>query len=271
MSYRQLRRDLLAKLGVTSQRLSQRVQEIKRVLPMSPQEATCILAHQEGLHLDRYLDKDKLPKIRQLIATLPTTPPSGPARPGRTKAATRKAPKAVHVTIGRDIKLSDPVLPQRIIKEAKLMAEKVYPLLYIFENSVREVVQQIMNRALGAQWWSAAVPKEIAAQVAKRMRKEKRNAWHGKRAAHPIYYADMGHLKQIVTLHWEHFAPLFPDEAWFTSRFDAVAFSRNVVDHHNPLANDDIKGLQVYTSQWHKQIRDCVTRGLLDRPGAPQP
>lgn len=271
MSYRELRRDLLGRLGRTPQRLSQRVQEIKRVLPMSPQEATCILAHQEGLHLDRYLDKDKLSKIRQLIATLPTAPPSGPARPGRTKAATHKAPKAVHISIGRDIKLSDPVLAQRIINEAKLMAEKVYPRLYIFENSVREVIQQVMNRALGAQWWVAAVPKDIATTVAKRMRKEQRNAWHGKRKAHAIYYTDMNHLKQTILSNWQHFAPLFPDQAWFTSRFDSIAFSRNVVDHHNPLAKDDIKGLEVYTSQWHKQIGDCAARGLLDPPGAPQP
>lgn len=271
MSYRGLRQALLAKLNVTPQRLSQRVQDIKRLLPMSAEEATCILAHQEGLDLTRYLGEEKLSRIRQLIADLPTPAPSGPGSAAPTKRRPSKAPKAIQITIARDIKVSDPVLPKRIIEEAKLMAERVYPLLYIFENSVREVIQQVMNRTLGAQWWSAGVPKQIAANVAKRMSKEKRNAWHGKRAAHPIYYADMGHLKQIVTLHWEHFAPLFPDEAWFTSRFDAIAFSRNVVDHHNPLANDDIKGLEVYTSQWHKQIRDCVARGLLDRPGTPQP
>lgn len=267
MSYRELRRDLLAKLDVTPQRLSQLTKQLKQTCgPMSTQEAVCLLAHQRGLVLDRYLDESKLASIRQLATVAPSPAPAPPVNRPRERAA-----KAVYVTIARDIKLSDPLLPRRIINDAKLMAEKVYPLLYIFENSVRQVIQQVMNRALGAQWWAAAVPKAIAARVAKRMGKEQRNAWHGKRASHPIYYADMGHLKQIVTLHWQHFALLFPDEAWFTSRFDAIAFSRNVVDHHNPLAKDDIKALQVYTSQWHKQIRDCVARGLLDRPGAPQP
>lgn len=267
MAYRQLRSDLLADLGVTPQRLSQLTKQIKQAHgPMTTQEAVCLLAHQRKLDLSRYLPEAELASIRQLATVAPCPEPAPSTKRRRDGAA-----KPVYVTIAGDIKLSDPVLPQRIIREAKLMAEKVYPRLYIFENSVRQVVQQIMNRALGAQWWSAAVPKEIAARVAKRMRKEERNAWHGKRAAHPIYYADMGDLKQIVTLHWQHFAPLFPDEAWFTSRFDAIAFSRNVVDHHNPLGKDDIKGLEVYTSQWHKQIRDCVARGLLDHPGAPHP
>lgn len=263
MSYRQLRRDLLAKLGVTPQRLSQRVQEIKRVLPMSPQEATCILAHQEGLHLDRYLDKDKLPKIRQLIATLPTTPPSGPARPGRTKAATRKAPKAVHVTIGRDIKLSDPVLPQRIVREAKLMAEKVYPLLYIFENSVREVIQRVMVRAYGDKWWPDKAPKRVRDIVASRMQSEKGKAWHSKRGTHEIYYTDIDELKGIVASNWEPFAPLFNDQSWFNHIVDQITVSRHVVAHSNPVSKQDLKRLEVNFTDWENQIRHCLRERLL--------
>lgn len=265
MSYRQLRNDLLAELKVTPQRLSQLTKQIKQAHgPMTTQEAVCLLAHQRKLDLSRYLDEAKLASIRQLATVAPSPEPAPPAKRPREGAA-----KAVYVTIARDIKVSDPILPQRIIKEAKLMAEKAYPLLYIFENSVREVIHRVMHGAVGAQWWAAAVPQDIAARVAKRMRKEERNAWHGKRKAHPIYYADMGHLKQIVTSNWQHFAPLFPNEAWFTSHFDAVAMSRNVVDHHNPLADDDIKAVEVYTSHWHKQIADCVARGLLEHPGAP--
>jgi hypothetical protein len=230
---------------------------------MSTEEATCLLAHQEGLDISRYLDEDKLSRIRQLVAAFPRQPPAPPPQAGRIKARAVKPARPIHVTIARDIKVSDPILPKQVLDEAKLTAERAYPLLYIFENSARAIIRQVMNRALGPQWWAAVVPKDTAATVAKRMSKEQRNAWHGKRAAHPIYYADMGHLRQIITSNWQHFAPLFPDQAWFTSRFDAISISRNVVGHHNPLADDDIKALEVFTSHWQKQIADCAARGLL--------
>jgi hypothetical protein len=45
-----LRQALLKKLGVTPQRMSQRVTQIKRLHgPMSTEDATYVLAHQEGL------------------------------------------------------------------------------------------------------------------------------------------------------------------------------------------------------------------------------
>ena len=42
------------------------------------------------------------------------------------------------VTIGKSLPIRDPVLPEQIIKEARQMAQQVYPKLYLLENSARE-------------------------------------------------------------------------------------------------------------------------------------
>jgi hypothetical protein len=262
LSYRQLRRDLLAKLGVTSQRLSQRVQRIKRVLPMSPEEATCVLAHQEGLHLDRYLGEDKLSRIRQLIADLPAAP-SGPARASPTKARPAKPRRFAQVAIGGNVKLSDPLLPSRVVDEAKLMARKVYPIMYVFENSVRELVQRAMRRAFGDDWWTARAPKKVRDKVAGRMQEEKGKAWHSKRGAHPIYYTDIDELKGIVGSNWEPFAPVFGDQSWFNHVVDQIAASRHVVAHSNPISSQDLKRLEVNFTDWENQVAHCLREGLL--------
>jgi hypothetical protein len=253
LTYRQLRKDLLAQLGVTPQRLSQLTKQLKQTYgPMSTQEAVCLLAHQRGLDLDRYLDEGKLASIRQLATVAPSPGPAPPRKRPRERAA-----KPVHVTIAREIKLSDPVLPQRIIKEAKLMAEAVYPIMYIFENSVREVIQRVMTKAYGGDWWTTNAPKDVRSKVQSRIQKEEKTPWHGRRGAHPIYYTDIDDLTHIVRArqNWPHFAPVFPTQTWFTQRVEELAPSRNVVAHNNPLGQDDIKRLEVYLNDWQKQIK----------------
>jgi len=263
LSYKELRGDLLVKLGRTPQRLSQRVQDIKRLLPMSTEEATCLLAHQEGVHLDRYLDQDKLSRIRQLITDLPSPTPPGPVRPSPTKARPTKPPKSVQVTLPGGMTLRDPILPPQIINDAKLMASRVYFLLYIFENSARELIKRVMARAYGDDWWSTSAPAKVKREVEGRMKGETRLRYHGKRGAHEIYYTNIKHLRQIVTSNWQHFERLFPDMAWFTTHVDVIEASRNVVAHNNPLDGQSIKRLEVYSTDWRNQIRGCVEDGLL--------
>ena len=38
-----------------------------------------------------------------------------------------------------------------------------------------------------------------------------RNAWHGRRGDHPIYYIDIKHYISIIQSRWSDFEDLFPD------------------------------------------------------------
>lgn len=263
MSYRELRRDLLGKLGRTPQRLSQRVQDIKRVLPMSTEEATCLLAHHEGLDISRYLEDEKLSRIRQLVAAFPSRASGPSALAPNAKAMPAKPRRLAQVAIGGNVKLSDPLLPSRVVDEARLMARKVYPIMYVFENSVRELVQRVMRRAFGDDWWTARAPKKVRDKVAGRMQEEKGKAWHSKRGAHPIYYTDIDELKGIVGSNWEPFAPLFRDQSWFNHVVDQIAASRHVVAHSNPISGQDLKRLEVNFTDWENQVTHCLREGFL--------
>lgn len=260
MTYRQLRKDLLAHLAVTPQRLSQLTKGAKRDHgPMSTREAVCLLAHLKGLDVAKYLDPADVERVRQL------RPPSGQAPPPLAKKPRLGARMPAQVTIGRDVQLADPVLPRRTINEAKLMAERVYPIMYIFENSVREVIGLVMARANGDGWWQISAPREVRQKVEGRIQKEERTPWHGKRGAHPIYYTDIDDLTRIVRdrRNWPHFAPLFPSQTWLTQRVEEITPSRNVIAHSNPLGQDDIKRLEVYLTDWQNQVRHCLQQGLL--------
>jgi hypothetical protein len=133
MTDRKLRRDLLAKLGVSPQRLSQRVGKRKAELPMTTELATYTIAHEEGMDISRYLSAEVTAEVRALVAQL--RPVSVAAESSKGTAATRRsAAKPVLVTIA-GVKVEQlPGMSATRAREAKVMSEKVYPPLYVFET-----------------------------------------------------------------------------------------------------------------------------------------
>ena len=149
--------------------------------------------------------------------------------------------------------MNDPILPERINNEARQMAQQVYPKLYLLENSAREVIRRVMSGAFGKDWWKSA-PAKVRANVQKRKAAERKQPWHGKRGAHEIFYTDIDDLKTIVNSNWKLFKEIFEDFNWFSNLIHVVTPSRNISSHHNPLHPDDIKRIDVYFSDWTKQI-----------------
>jgi hypothetical protein len=69
--------------------------------------------------------------------------------------------KTLKVTIaGVDVGTIPALKPQHA-SEAKVMAEKVYPTIYIFENSVRDLIERVLQAQFGANWWTTAIPGTI--------------------------------------------------------------------------------------------------------------
>ena len=76
------------------------------------------------------------------------------------------------------------------------MATKVYPLLYAFENSVREFIDGHLTAAYGKDWYDE--PKLVYTDVRKTVERNRKaddeNRTHSARNARPIYYTTFGEL-----------------------------------------------------------------------------
>jgi len=258
LSLSELKRDLQNKLGITRQGVESRANTIKRKYPpLSTDDAICWIAIDEGMDLTKYFDArvlvdqqavDRIWHRRQSALPTAQTQPS-PRRP-------RAAPKTVRVTVGRGLTITNPLLTPRVMKDATTMAEHVYPIMYVFENSVREFITRVLRNVHGDGWWSAAAPSEVKNLVQGRMAQEKKHAWHGRRGAHEIFYTDIEDLRRLVTSNrnWPHFEPLLHDQNWFATRVSEIKLSRNIVAHNNPLLPNDVKRLEVYFQEWQDLI-----------------
>jgi hypothetical protein len=256
MSYKELKKALDEQPGLYRQLVYYRANKITQSEPMSMDEAYGVLAYQTKMNLQKYLDTDEIERIRGIVHLMKQKELLElPETQKRLKAS---QPKTIKVTIGKDLQLSDPILPEQIIRDAKAMTE-LYAILYVFENSLREVIKRRLSKKYGDNWWdifysSNSKIEKIRKDAKGLMQSEFQNAWHGRRGNHPIYYTDMSDLRTVIEVGWSDFHDLFPNQNWVITRIDELSTLRNIVDHHNPLHADDQKLVRMYCTHWYKQI-----------------
>ncbi len=248
---RALREIIAKKLGIKRAQIYAKANALAAKAQTRTEEGIYLLAAQSGINLNRHLPKEKVDQVRHLLFQLMGHPQSSQiVKPTPKKAGA----KTVSLTIGKTLAISDPLLSMTVLLEAKEMAEEVYPLLYTFENSVREMIIRVMQIAHGPKWWDMKVSRDIREEVQKRNAKEDQNPWHGKRGAHPIYYTGLEHLGRIVQNNWGNFNAILPTPQWLKQRVDEISHSRNPVAHMNPLSKNDIQRIKVYCQDWQRLV-----------------
>ncbi len=243
-----LKKASIKKSGFTRQAIEQRAKKIKEDYgPLSDDVTFGIIAHHYSVDITKIISDEKLlSEIREQLDRI--TIFENEQLPLKTKIVT----KIKTVKIGETLSLSDPILKPKIINEAKQMTS-FYAELYVFENSVREVILRVLNKKIGKDWWKS-VNGKIRGNVAKRIKKEKENAWHGGRGEHEIYYTNIGDLVTIINAKWDHFKDIFPNERWVRGRIEEIELSRNILDHHNPVSKRDQNRARGYFKDWNDQI-----------------
>jgi Swt1-like HEPN len=241
---RKLRAALLAERGFSKQRLGQLVKKRKEELPMSTELATYTIAHESGIDISKYLSEAETATVRSLIAQLKSAAPMAASSNGSSKRRRAGGPKPALVTVaGVDVHRL-PGMTAAHAKEAREMA-KVYSTLYVFENSLRDVIERVLRAQEGADWWEKTVPQKIQEKAAGRKQDEAKDPWHGKRGNRPIDYVDVSDLSHIVKHNWKAFSKIFTTPAWIEVLVTSdMNVSRRVVAHMNPLAPDDVKNLE---------------------------
>jgi hypothetical protein len=258
MTNKSLRDALTAKLGVSRQRISQRANRLKVYVPMTTEDATYCLAHQEGFALEEFLPPDTVDRVRELLRALG----SDRDDPSTRRSALRGTAKARELVLAGGTRLPDPILPNGILEDASKMATTAYPMFYVFENSLRYVIATMMANEFGEDWWAKGeISKSLKKKIAEREGEDGEN-WRGGRVAHPIYSTDVDDLIEIVKGNWPVFRKLFLRPSWFANHVAGLEMMRNTVSHMNPLLKRDMDRLRDDLSAWWGFIR--ANRAVLN-------
>lgn len=257
---RELRAALLQKLNMTKQGLSRQVQKKRSQLPMTTEEATYLIAHENGIKIHNYLDADEVGRVRALQTQIrhanggDGTPPAHIHKKPRA-AATRTR----ELKFGNQARITSTVLSASKLAEAKDMAA-LYPILYVLENSMREVVKRVMHDKFGPDWWDTQLLtgklKSAYNTAASRMTKEGRQRWHQRRGDHPVDYIGLDELGDIITGKQDAFFTnmLATDVDWFRHYMKELEPSRNVLCHMNPLSETNARDLATKLERWEALV-----------------
>lgn len=259
----QTNRDVLTalrrKLGdVSNSAISQRRSRIQKLVPMPTDIATYVVAAQEGVRIERMLDAATLQTVADFEGRL-AAKQSGSAEPQRSANGRQKRTATVKELRIGTLKIPRSALGQQLMDEAERMAA-VYPLLYAFENSMREFVDGHLTAAYGDKWSDdpKIVTGTMKGRVERNQNAEARHRYHSRRSARFVYYTDLGDLPLIAHSEkgWKVYKSLFPSDKWLHGCVEVIEASRNVVAHMNPLNKRDIDRIRLNFEDWLDQIKD---------------
>jgi hypothetical protein len=251
---------LLKKLDIQEAGLYKRAGAMRRKLPMTAEDSVHLIAFQEGININKYLTAEQVQSVRHLhtqFVQASGTAPAPTAHSSKWRAPTSSTGDR-EIRFPNEFKVTNPLLPTEKLNEAKAMAA-IYPLLYVVENSMREVIKRVMAKQCGEDWWNTEMTtsklKNVHDTVAGRMTTEKKNSWHQKRGAHPIDYTDVGDLEAIIVAKHQHFIPdIIGDKDWFIQFMKELKPSRNVVCHMNPLDSHNTADIKLKTQRWENVV-----------------
>ena len=242
-------RILSNKLDVSQRQIYNKIKKIKDELGFgfSDDIASLVLAGEEGIDVYKFIEPEYRDDYRKALGLRPRT---------IQRVAPNTPTEVIKVMKVPDMPdLTSPNLTDKIFIDARKMAEAYY-YLYLFENSLRIFIIDILSTTYGDSWWENKTNLKIRDKARKRIAKEEKNRWHSSRGAHPIFYVDIDDLKKIIIRNQSDFEPLLPENPieWLTQRINEIELSRNIIAHHNPLGNDDIEQVKRYFRQWTRQL-----------------
>jgi hypothetical protein len=144
---------------------------------------------------------------------------------------------------------------QEQIRAGSLQMQRVYRILYVLENMIREMIDFTFTELdKTPDWFETRANSDMKRKYEERKLREEKNNWHSGRNKQPIFYLDFGDLSRLIVNHWTAFSDLLPTQNWAQSRLDEAERTRNVIAHTNILPSDEIDRLEMYLRDWIKQI-----------------
>jgi len=255
----EVRKRLLGRLGIPRTTLDYRIKVIKDNCPIviTIEYATYLYARQENEKLD-FLLPEKMDKLNAIINDIRKNESYGSHSPLVSKISPplkkekQKAKDKIKFIKFRKDDIKIPNLPKDRINEAESMSE-LYYYLYIFENSLRYYVIEIMENNYTSNWWTTKVDTVIQDNV-KKIKENEKKKWLWRDEPHNVFFTSMGELIGIITKYWVDFKPIFGSKKkveWFC---DPIKDIRNGIAHNNRLSKRKKEILLLAIKEWFDHI-----------------
>jgi hypothetical protein len=251
---KQIIQAIMEKANVKQARAYEMIRDVKRSRAVDVRTAANYVAAKLNIDVQQTkygltnFDKQRL---RDLLAI--SEPVSATTVPSDTKSKITSHPSPIQIgSKVAEILLLTPTL----VKQANEMSG-VYPLVYVLENSFRQLIFKNLERKYGKGWWDRSnISGDIRKKVASRLKQEDENRWHSKRGAHPVFYTDLNDVGAIIINNWSEFKGVFKKQYRLQAKLEEIELSRNIIAHSNPLPDKEIKRLKLNFDDWTRMLKE---------------
>jgi hypothetical protein len=244
MVHREVRRQLLGKLGISKQALSLRANRLKNKHgPMSTDDAVYVIAHMTGIDLSNYLPPETLDRLRSLIPR-PLTRPVIASQQAKGKSHKKKQQPVTY-----------PLVEDAVMRAAFDLGAEVFPLVFVLENSIRNLIEKRLSK-FGSHWWDTRVPSDVKRNVQRTIERERMFTYREARGDQPLLYANFADLKKIILedANRSSFADVIKDFDLLRAKMDEVYMARNNLAHSVALSRNDVARITLFYGDWARQL-----------------
>ena len=238
-------------LKVGKTRVYQLIDETVRKTHLPRHLAAIVLASGHDINISKFSTDNDLAAIRTAIGSMYPSFGRTERMKTRSKGESWRPPQSTDVYI-------DPFVDDLLVSAA-LKNAQLYPIVYVFENSVRRFVAMIMEKEFGPKWWEDKVDDKIKKTVQIRRSEESHYPWHSKRGVEPIYYTDIDDLRKIINTNgqvFRKFCQIQRIQLWV----EEIEKTRNTLAHNNSVARKDRERLAVYARDWSDFAKSVFNR-----------
>jgi len=222
---------------------------------ISSEVALDIVAAKEGIDVHKLLKKDKrnqeLDDFKQALSTLNFQDDEPTLTKQERKTGTKiQLPRGIKTNFGMGF------------ENAASNNAKIYPYLYVLENSLRKVI--LDNFKDKPDWWknNKIVHPDIQNYAIVIKNAEKKYTWMPVRGDHPIYYVGLWELFKIIETNWKDFKSIFNNLEDLRTWMKEMVSIRHLVAHNVKTRQVDFENAKIRTTH----ICTMITKSYIKSP-----
>jgi len=151
-------------------------------------------------------------------------------------------------TLKKDELVDTELFEHDILKRARKMAD-FYILYFSLENSVRQLIREVLTEKYGEDWWDSKVPDGVKTSVKDIQKKEKDSAM-SIRSDDPLDYTNFGELIDIFSSNWKDFSDILRSQKSVQEVLSPLNKIRNIIAHSCELSDDEILRFKLLIKDW---------------------
>lgn len=143
-----------------------------------------------------------------------------------------------------------PQFNERYRAEAAGMAPN-FRIFYCLENSIRELIVDVMKDVVGEDWWESSIPETIRT-AAEKLRQKEIDIVTVPRSSQLLDYTTFGELAQIIEQNKDAFEGVFTSFRAVNRVLFQLNMLRGPIAHCKPLAEDEELRLHLSLRDWFR-------------------